>query len=81
MESVEDVEVINRLLQPFIPTLEARKLKRALPLESEPSCSKQMKSEPQQRLFSTKVPKKKSLSISKPSVSEQEAIAASLLLH
>ena len=27
MESAEDVEVINRLVQPFIPALEARKLK------------------------------------------------------
>jgi len=82
IKSPDDVEIIDRLLQPMIPTLEARNAKQTFASSSCSSSNAKSKFEPQRRFFCTKKTKKKlSLSLSKPTEGEQEAIAANLLLR
>ncbi|XP_068085459.1 uncharacterized protein [Anabrus simplex] len=80
IESREHVDIIEKQLQPIIPTIQAHSTKAMI--STAPSTSKGIKFETQRRLFSTKKPHKKtSSSLSRPTESEQQAIAANLLLQ
>ncbi|XP_068085975.1 uncharacterized protein [Anabrus simplex] len=80
IESPEHVDIIEKHLQPIIPAIQAHSTKAMI--NTAPSTSKAIKFETQRQLFSTKKPHKKtSSSLSRPTESEQQAVAADLLLH
>lgn len=83
-ETSEDFDVIDKHLNPILPTIQSRKMKSTLllPVPAAKTTVQTNKFQPQRKLFSIKKKAQKKLpsTITRPSTSEQQNIALNLLL-